>query len=557
MNQRTPMKQSAHTNTGTLCRLALLLALAVGAVMGLALQASADPPRYRIIVIDPPDGVEPDAVGGSTMGINNRGEVVGAYLEGFSYSPLVWLPARNANYNDSAGLAPGTHALPVERPGFVANKINVNGFVVGKGVPSNGGTSSWLWNLNLALPDCGSLIESLSCSDCGTLHQHKEEALDINDDNPPVIVGSAWIQYSPFEQRGFRMALGQAAEELDPILSINVWTARAVSNTGFVVGNGTHSENGIEECGQPQDVLRAVAWDGGTILAENLSTLGTSIAETFTVPEGVNNASPEMIVGWGEDPNDLTLPCRHRALFWENAMAEPMALPFLTVNGQPLTEDAMQANAIADVFAGGTIEAVGHSSGLQAGVLWRRVSNAWEAIDLNTIAPCGGAEWTNVSHAYDINACGWIAGRGMLTDGTPRIFVLIPVDACPGDITGSEVTYPDGKVNVNDLLGVIAKWATSDCVADITGDSTVNVSDLLAVINGWGTCACFPAQAAVESLSQELTNAGLTLGNWNEYLEVAVNGTQSQKELYNCWMQRLMSGCTSCPSCSGRNPFGN
>ena len=131
------------------------------------------------------------------------------------------------------------------------------------------------------------------------------------------------------------------------------------------------------------------------------------------------------------------------------------------------------------------------------------------------------------------------------------------MDACPGDITGSEVTYPDGKVNVNDLLGVIAKWATSDCVADISGDAAVNVNDMLALINGWGTCACFPAQSPGESLSQELTDAGLTQGDWNEYLDVAINGTQSQKELYNCWMQRLLSGCTSCPSCSGRNPFQN
>ena len=92
MNQRTPMKQSAHTNTGTLCRLALLLALAVGAVMGLALQASADPPRYRIIVIDPPPSVptltefrEPH------MGINNRGEVVST-ANAAPYHPFVWLP---------------------------------------------------------------------------------------------------------------------------------------------------------------------------------------------------------------------------------------------------------------------------------------------------------------------------------------------------------------------------------------------------------------------------------------------------------------------------------
>ena len=35
--------------------------------------------------------------------------------------------------------------------------------------------------------------------------------------------------------------------------------------------------------------------------------------------------------------------------------------------------------------------------------------------------------------------------------------ILVPADPCPGDITDSEVNVPAGRVNVNDLIGLISK----------------------------------------------------------------------------------------------------
>jgi len=73
-----------------------------------------------------------------------------------------------------------------------------------------------------------------------------------------------------------------------------------------------------------------------------------------------------------------------------------------------------------------------------------------------------------------------------------------PAPLCPGDI--APIGAPNGLVNVEDLLAVIAAWGAcgdpNNCPADIAppgpppggGDDTVNVSDLLAVIAGWGAC---------------------------------------------------------------------
>lgn len=248
-------------------------------------------------------------------------------------------------------------------------------------------------------------------------------------------------------------------------------------------------------------------------------------------------------------------------MFWEDASANPIALPF--VDDQ--SPEAMRAYAIADPFANDTIQVVGQAVQTNIGVVWVRTETTWEAIDLNTLSPCNvdGVVWANLSAAYDINACGWIAGTGILDDDSPRAFVLIPMDMCPGDLVSGSGPYPDGVVNVSDMLYVINKWSTSDCVADITEDNTVSTPDLLAVINNWGACPCFPSQvssmSAPESSSSEfsqmLNAANLSENQWNDFLETMATGTESERENYLCWMQRYLSGCSQCPSCPGSNPF--
>jgi hypothetical protein len=157
----------------------------------------------------------------------------------------------------------------------------------------------------------------------------------------------------------------------------------------------------------------------------------------------------------------------------------------------------------------------------------------------------------------DINDCGWIICRGTLAGGAPRAIILVPADRCPGDIGGGAVQYPNGKVDIDDLLTVISAWGTSNCVADVTGDSSVNIDDLLAVVSSWGPCACFPSQPPVESLSQTLAGAGLSMSDWNGFVDVMATGTQSEKDNHNCWMQRHLTECVRCPACPDKDLFAD
>ncbi len=80
--------------------------------------------------------------------------------------------------------------------------------------------------------------------------------------------------------------------------------------------------------------------------------------------------------------------------------------------------------------------------------------------------------------------------------GTPPLVDMgayeFQTNGCPADITGADGT-PDGVVDVNDLLLVLANWGTAGPVGDIAGadwepDGVVDVHDLLALLGAWGPC---------------------------------------------------------------------
>ena len=54
--------------------------------------------------------------------------------------------------------------------------------------------------------------------------------------------------------------------------------------------------------------------------------------------------------------------------------------------------------------------------------------------------------------------------------------------SCPPDVDGN------GRVDVGDLLAVLAAWGTGDPDADVNGDGIVDVADLLEVLAAWGPC---------------------------------------------------------------------
>ena len=53
---------------------------------------------------------------------------------------------------------------------------------------------------------------------------------------------------------------------------------------------------------------------------------------------------------------------------------------------------------------------------------------------------------------------------------------------CPGD------GFPDGTVDVHDLLGMIAAFGSDDETWDFDGDGLVGVNDMLVLIASWGPC---------------------------------------------------------------------
>ena len=58
----------------------------------------------------------------------------------------------------------------------------------------------------------------------------------------------------------------------------------------------------------------------------------------------------------------------------------------------------------------------------------------------------------------------------------------IPQVACSADIDSN------GKVDVNDLLALLARWSLGAC-ADISGDARVDQDDFLYVVGTWGLCS--------------------------------------------------------------------
>jgi hypothetical protein len=380
------MSKEGDSHFGVLWRAMRVIAAGLALTNGIAL---GDLPRYRIIVVEPPENVEPDGFD-VRIGINRRGEIVGTVIESASTYPFVWLPT--ANY----GCVAGTSALPVDPQGwdFKAFAINFDGIAVGSGSGvSEVSTGAWLWDLNT--------------NDSYLLYLFggfKEQAFGVSDDDPPVIVGEAWTSFNPITVRGFRMVLGDPAEELDAYsTSHDNGGAWAVSLGGLAVGE-SRSGDTPPACGEAQSYQSAVVWEPESSTPAALTHLSAGFK---AVPLDVNDEG--MIVGYGEDPDDPQEACRERALFWSDPASAPILLPFLRDGSNaPIVDLAMRATAVSNPFSDGIIHAVGRGFITNSAVLWRYEDEDWQPYDLNTMLSCGGIGWSNLSHALNINDNGWI-----------------------------------------------------------------------------------------------------------------------------------------------------
>ncbi len=89
---------------------------------------------------------------------------------------------------------------------------------------------------------------------------------------------------------------------------------------------------------------------------------------------------------------------------------------------------------------------------------------------------CGGTNFVTVNMSYDSPSLFDTNGNG-----------IIDSCECPSDCAGS----PDGSVNVDDLVALLASWGGSPTFCDFVppgGDGAVNVDDLIALLAAWGAC---------------------------------------------------------------------
>jgi hypothetical protein len=81
----------------------------------------------------------------------------------------------------------------------------------------------------------------------------------------------------------------------------------------------------------------------------------------------------------------------------------------------------------------------------------------------------------------DVSPDETIVGQAHLPFGRVAAFIARPTPTSPADLN------LDCRVNVTDLLGVLAVWGSADPAADINNDEVVDHFDLLFVVSEWGS----------------------------------------------------------------------
>ncbi|HRP63840.1 MAG TPA: hypothetical protein PK400_11140, partial [Phycisphaerales bacterium] len=567
-----------RTGRGALCCV-WSLALMAAWVMTASTPVSADPPRYRIInlgtlkCLDDPNDPESECESWSeAYGINNRGEVVGASLVRATPTRergFVWLPVPNYGLNGFT-----MHRLPEPEGTFshmYAFDINIDGFVVGsintgsmehQGVVSavlppiltGSGNPAYVWDLATSDHDAIDPYEGASAV-----------AYAVSDDSPPVIVGETEFIHDPEAQfpgtwRGFRMEYtGQTAITegmlLHPTGFPAAWGSFAFG-VGFDDGPVAGYSASLEQCVPTEgwcegttDCNRGNHWEPAGILE---AVIDENDVYSYTVGRSVNSAGNVI----GSSFHDFEAFCQEHGAFWPSVSESPVPLP---------PDDLWtRAWAIAAPFGGGELQAVGANMDQDRAMLWQSFDDGenWTPIDLNDVSKggdvihCGDEEWIRLFRAYDINDHGWIVGYGILEENGPRrAFLMIPEPAtyCPADLNG------DFVVDVLDLLILLGAWGSysgTPCFGspDLNDSGVVDVQDLLILLVAWGPCPSI--DVTVLTLTKELTDAGLTQQQWDDYQAIMTGGaSQSVKDNWTCWMENYLSQCTTCPECPDDDPF--
>lgn len=396
----------------------------------LAFHSMAQCPRYDLKTVS--------ACNPGTLVMNSRndqGIAVGKYgCIAFTDRPYIWY--------GSGPIVP--IPLPSSRPDGYAGSINSANIVIGSMWNDMTGATAHAYHFS------GGIV-----TDLGTLPDHNEsQAIDINESDPPVIVGYSQSNVTAFSKRAVRWVDGIIEE-----LGISTGPrneAHGVNNKGEIVG------------------WMGISWTSSTSLPyfwRNGTTtqLALPIGATKGTADAINNNSE--IIGVFAKPNPIGTGTVSRGVLWQDGQViefEPM--PGYAHSGLSAINDLGQII--------GSCWNVGNAA--LPGFLWQDgVTYPIEQL----IPP--HPTLTNIT-LRSINNNGEITGEATVVGGGNTVGILLtPIPPVVADINC------DQQVNSVDLMEVIRNWGPcvpppeANCLADLTDDDRVGVPDLLFVINHW------------------------------------------------------------------------
>jgi len=518
-------------------------------------------------------------------GINADGAIVGqvTYIESSEEvtRAFIWVPE-----DDLYGLDAGIQLLDDSFPGFdgsVAFDINDAAIVVGY-VEINELRRPYIWDLSGTFGS-GFIVNGTD-TDGAT-------AFDINNDASPLIVGAPVPVSAPGNPNGFydpllagtgkngfvyRLDTTPAFDVLEPSLSSKFSIVFGVSETdgsdNWTAGGMMACEVGVQCQTSPacQSEARGQFWTDDSTMADDLEEVALCTGSVIPRSVGFAVSPGGTVVGLGKNPNDLAGngDARRWAFVWENGpTSTPTELP--KFDDDPTDEDAAYDIRVP---TSGSMEIVGGSFEFGVALLWRHNGTDWSDDPINLDeATCRAGIFSQLRRATGINESGWVCGWGLDPCSELHSFVLIPSSenpTCAADFAntgpcGAGSTCSDGAVNVFDLLTLLANWSDDVKVGspgDITDDGTnnqpdgvVNVFDLLELLAQWGSCID-ATTAESPSLEYEVTDAGLTMDDWDDFEDVMMNEPDEKvRANWRCWMERYLSDCSVCPACPGVDPF--
>lgn len=523
-------KQSISTS----CALAAAIAIPAIAVS----QAAAQ--NYRIIELPLINGQVPQP-----QGINIFGQVVGYYGSPGDLKAFIFTPT------DCGALSPGIHDLHAftglgSGSQSQAFDIGNQGLVVGNAQQFTA-REGFTWSVN-----GGSVTTASYAPGSGTA---EIEFLGVNDESPATVVG-------------------RSRSSINCLSGDENWGAlRLLAGSGILDGyigdrandvrNGSGSNDravGISniQCEPCPTMPGQTCFDGRSWTTP--SSAGDNLNNSIFFDgyaEGMAINDSNMIVGFaGEASGNPSMPTRFRPAFWQNSAATMVELP----TGEPNHD--IKAFGISQVLAGGEVRAAGQDLNLDRAIVWTRTGSSWSWAYADSSISTGSG-WSRFRTAQAMNDYGWFTGLGV-RNGSARAYIAIPKSFCFGaDITGpnGSLALPDGVVDFNDLLLVLSSWGTTGApetlAADVDHDGMVGFGDLLTVLSAWGPCTSEAGSLCGSSLglSDELSDMGLDMDDWSDYLNVLGNGTSAEIDNWTCWFERYYTQCVKCLPCPGIDPF--